>query len=72
MQELAGEGVARPCRVARCGRANVLEEKRGGTVVLSGTGCPCHFSALLHGLVKTGFCGGFWWGFVFGFFVGVL
>ena len=53
MQEPAGEGVARPCRVARGGRANVLEEKKGGTVVLSGTGCPCHFSALLHGLVKT-------------------
>ena len=52
MQESAGERVARPCRVARGGRANVLEEKWGGTVVLSGTGCPCHFSALLHGLVK--------------------
>ena len=53
MQEPTGKRVARPCRVARGGRANVLEEKKGGTVVLSGTGCPCHFSALLHGLVKT-------------------
>ena len=53
VQESVGERVARSCRVARGGRANVLEEEGGGTVVLSGTGCPCHFSALLHGLVKT-------------------